>query len=229
MIKSNKQLILKIFIGIIISMVFYTMGFSCILQNGSGKGYGDDDGESGCEGGKSNSAIINTYIIEGAGYYLNAHSDFLVLLNRVELSEIIGIDYSECKNLVNSALNNIKNAKETYYLLIEVAEVTPYNQLVISKLKSFDYNFYLNEHALNSVIFKDVEDYLKNGDIRGVHKRIYSDVIEIEKLLISIKDEISLDKMPELSNLWKLNENFSETLIYGEYVARVFYALQKNK
>jgi hypothetical protein len=210
-------------------MMLYTIGLSRILQNGSGKGYGDDGGDSGSQERRSSISIINTYIIVGAGYYLNAHSDSLALLNRIELSEIIGIDYSECKNLVDRALNNIKNAKETYSLLIEVAEITPYNQLVISKLKSFDYDSYLNEHALNSLIFKDVEDYLKNGDIRGVHKRIYYDVIEIENLLISIKDEISLNKMPELSNLWKLNEKFSDTLIYGGYVARVFFNLDRNK
>jgi hypothetical protein len=225
MIKSKKQFILKIFIGIIISTMLYTIGFSCILQNGSGRGYGEGGGDSSGDELKCNSTIITTYIIEGAGYYLDAHSYFNTFLNRVELSEIRDFNYIECNQLINSALDNIKYAKETYYLLIEVAEITPYNQTVISKLNNFDYNLYMNEHTLNSVIFKDVENYLKNGDIRGVHKRIYSDVIEIEKLLISIKNELSLDKMPDLSIIWKLNEAFSDTLIFGQYVARVFYAI----
>jgi hypothetical protein len=205
------------------------MAFSCILQNGSGKGYGDGDDYSSGDKIKSSSSIITNYIIVGAGYYLDAHSYFITFLNRVELSELRGINYNEWNQLVNSALSNIKNAKDTFSLLIEVAESTPYNQTVISKLMTFDYDYYLNEHKLNSVIFNYVENYLKQGDIRGVHKRIYSDVIEIENLLTSIKGELSLFKMPELSNLWKINEKFSETLIFGQYVARIFYALQKNK
>jgi len=229
MIKSKKQFILKFFIGLIILMMFYTTGFSLIFLNGSGRGYGEEGGDSVCDELKSNSSIITTYIIEGAGYYLDAYSYFNSLLTRIELSDIRGVNYIECNQLINSALYNIKYAKVTYYLLIEVAEITPYNQTVISKLKNFDYDFYMNEHTLNSVIFKDMENYLKNGDIRGVYRKIYLDVIEIEKLLTSIKDKLSLDKMPDLSILWELNEAFGDTLIFGQYGARVFYTLQKNK
>ena len=225
MIKSNKKLVVKIFIGILIISILNIISYTRIVHNGSGMGYCEGDDKSSIKKWKIKSSTITAYIVDGAGYYLDAYSHFISFLNRVELSETRGINYIEWNQLVNRALDNIKYAKETYSLLIEVAENTPYNQTVISKLKNFDYDFYMNENKLNSVIFTKLENYLKKGDIRGIHKRIYSDVIYIEKLLLSIKEKMSLDKMPELSILWELNETFSDTLIFGQYSSRVFHAI----
>ncbi len=215
----KKNLILKVFIGILISLVFCSVGFTYILQNGSGKGY-DGDGRGGDNA--TNSSIIDAYIEEGGGYFLKAHSDFLLFLNKFEMQNLNGIDYSDWQQLLESALNNIKNAKEIYSSLIEVANATPYNQSVISDLKGFNYISYMIENSLYPAIFKDVEDYLKAGDIRGVHTKIYSGVVEIEALLNSIIGETSLSRLPKLEAIWRLNEKFFEVHLFGEYVARIF-------
>jgi len=87
----------------------------------------------------------------------------------------------------------------------------------------------MTEHSLNVSIFNEVEGYLKNGDITGTFIRIYNSFIKIEGLLLLINDEVSLNKMPKLSKIWEVNEEAANTLIVGEYITRVFDALQKNK
>ena len=222
--KINKQFTLKILIGVIISMMIYTMGFSYIYLNGSGRGFEDPDDTDTADGVKSE-LKISFLVEECAGYFLNGYSDYLAFLNRIELQNLNGISYTECQQILDSAISNIKNARYSFETLIQKAENTPYKKDVVLKLISFDYDDFMEQNGLNTEIFKKVEYYLSEGDIIGNYNLAYNSICTIEEMLNSIKNELLLNEIPELSNLWKLNEIFSEALIYGQYVARVFYAI----
>jgi hypothetical protein len=220
----HKRLVFLLFICTIVLFLSPNL-HSYICANGSGDGFCDPDGgkEYSC-----NNVIINNYIEEGAGYFLNSYSNALYFLNRVELSNLKGIDCVEWSNILNSAAANIKNAKGTYSQLIKTAESTPYNQKIISKLKSFDYYYFMKENDLNDVIFNEVADFLKNGDIIGVYKWIYLRMSEIEDILFFIKIEMNFRGIPALANLWKLNGAYSRALLFGQYVAMVFDAISEE-
>jgi hypothetical protein len=192
--------------------------FSYILQNGSGKGYPDGDGDNGIV----NNLSIETYVIQGAGYFLEGNSCIQTILNHAELQDLKGIDYNELHQLVDRAYFNITIARLTYEQLIRIAEMTPYNQEFVSKLKAFDYQSYMTETGLNSVVFNKVREYLEKGDITGSFKHTYSNLCDIEELLTSIKNGTAVNRIPELSLLWKLNETCAETSLFGSYAARVF-------
>ena len=154
---------LKAIIGTFILMIFCMNIFPRILLNGSGNGYTSGDYDSGIK----NTLSIETYVIQGAGYFLEANSCIQSILNRVELQDFNGIDYNELDRLVNRALQNITIAGKEYTKLIQLAEVTPYNQEFIFQLKSFDYRSFMAETGLNSVVFSKLRAYLEKGDITG--------------------------------------------------------------
>lgn len=214
--RSKKNLTLKVFLVslFVITLNFYS--YSLIYDNGAGGGYG-----SGGEG-EDKGDTIESYIIEGAGYFLNGYSDVLMLLNRVEISGINRINYDEVLNIIDRALNNVKDAKTSFSRIIDLAESTPYNESVIAKLLSFDYNSFMVKNSLNSFVFKDVESFLENGNITGMFKRNYSDMSRIEEILVSIKEKLSLNKMPELSYFWNLNQQYMLAILLGQYAAQVF-------
>jgi len=173
-----------------------------------------------------NTLSIETYVIQGAGYFLEANSCIQSILNRVELQDFNGFYYSELDQLVHRAFFNIILARMTYEQLLRLAELTPYNREFISKLKGFDYQSYMNEMGLNAVVFNQVREYLEKGDITGTFKHTYSNLVAIDELLTGIKNEISVDRIPALSLIWKLNETCAETSLFGSYAARVFHAIQ---
>jgi len=222
--KNKKQLIFKVLIFCMAIFLLNINIFSRISANGAGGGYEDPGGKSNLLGSKEN-YIIETYIEEGGGYFLNTFSDIMSISNRIEMANLKGIDYEELKRIVDSALENIRNAKATYYLLIKTALDTPYDPIVNLKLRSFNYYALMTEHSLNVSVFNEVAGYLKNGDITGTFIRIKNSFIKIEGLLISIKYEVALNKMPELSKIWEVNEEAANTLIFGQYITRIFYAL----
>ena len=221
MIKANKQLILKLFIGSLIFGMLFFNSFSRIKNNGSGGGYEEEDDE------KVNgmNITIETYISEGGGYYLSANSDIQTILKTIELQDIQSIDFIELNNVLDKAISKMRNAILTYENLIKKAESTPYNEYVLSLLEDFDYTNFMIEKGLNSVVFMEVEGYLKEGDITGIFKNTYNSFTDILEMLNLIKVEISKNNIPELSIFWRLNETLSESSLFGSYVARVFSAI----
>jgi len=228
MIPIKKNLILTILVGAMILFVTPASGFSRWLNNTAGGGY-DDDGSSGVLSGYLGmNNTIERYVIKGAGYYLDAYSDILVFLNRMELSDLKGMDYNECRQLLDRALSNMINALKTYERLIKKAEVTPYKEAVIANLMAFDYNGFMQERGLNGVIFGKVEAHLEKGDITGLLRQMYTEFAVIARILGSVRNELYLGKLPEMSKVWALNERCSQALLLGQYGSRVFYAVLYN-
>lgn len=220
--KKKKNLVLKAFVGLFLAGVFSMNLCPCICANGAGDGYSNE----GSAGKSTRSSMIETYIIEGGGSFLNAQSDILLFLNKIEMSALKGIDFSELQAIIHNAIYHMREAKLSYDNLIKVAEVTPYNTGVINKLVSFNYNEFCDEKNLNPIIFKKVKEYLNAGDITGTYRKINSKFNKILGLLDVIKSEISLNKTPELADLWKLYQECSHTLLFGQYIAEVFYEIR---
>lgn len=192
-----------------------------INNNGAGSGYGDGDGSdevSICSYGSP----IDFYIVQGAGYFLEANLDIQSLLRQVELQDLKGVNYNEMQAVLNSAMENMNNAKQTYELLIQTALRTPYNQSVIDILKDFDYESFSKENGLNGTIFDKVRGFLQKGDITGVFKYTYSRCLEIIGLLDTIKQDVYGYRLPGLSIFWQLNERTADVSLFGSYVARIF-------
>lgn len=98
----------------------------------------------------------------------------------------------------------------------------------IDKLKTFDYDGFESTHHLNGVIFDKVEEYLKKGDITGAFKACRTDILGIIVDLEEIKGYTTTNQLPDLKMLWSLNELCSESLLFGQYAARVFAEVKNS-
>lgn len=213
-----KQFHLKIIIALLALVILSTSVFPLIYGNESDGGFGDD--------GRKTATTIRLHVIQGAGYFLDAYSDTLKFLERIELAELNGIDYPALQLLVNNALTNMQQAQQTYTDLTTEADVTPYNSIVIAKLEQFDFDTFQETNQLDPAIFKDVEFYLKKGDIRGVYHRFLSDSGQMVDTLTQVKQAVDAQTIPIESLLWELNQSASRSLMFGQYVARVFYEIK---
>jgi hypothetical protein len=221
---KNKNLISKFIISAFMIFAVNVNLFSYIVHNGSGSGYEGGSGGSSLDTGKVSSIYtsIEGYIVEGAGYYLKANAGIQSLLNLVELQDMIGTDDAEMTRSVIDALDNITRARETFAKLIETAEATPYNPVVIEWLNHFDYNTFMTINNLNPVVFNELASYLFRGDITGTFKRTYAGICSIERLLTLISQELSENRVPGMTVFWELNERCAGASLFGSYAARVF-------
>jgi hypothetical protein len=165
--------------------------------------------------------------MKGGASFMAANSDYQIFLNRVELQELQGLDFAELNMRLDSAMANMIAAVDTYALLLREAEALPYNETFMAGLKSFDYETFMLEKGLNSTIFNGVVGFLEKGDITGLLRNTYNGFISITKMMESLKMDISLSRMPELSLIREINEAFGELSLSGSYAARVFSAVQE--
>jgi hypothetical protein len=93
---------------------------------------------------------------------------------------------------------------------------------MMEKLKTFDYDGFSEGKGLNAVIFKDMENYLKAGNLRGLHSRALSDTMHILAMLYRLKPGIDAGQFPVLEDLWRLNQAFAEAHLLGQYTSEVF-------
>ncbi len=217
---SQRLKSISMFFLAMVILLFSSNAFALIYGNETDGGY-----EGTGNGGKTAFVPIRAYVIEGAGYFLSSYSDILVFLNKIELAELKGIDYPELQKIIAGAVTNMQQAKETYFNLTQLADVTPYNTGVIEKLTVFDYSAFQRENQPNGAVFAEVEAYLGKGDIRGVYHRFLSISEELLARLNTVKTEIDANRFPQSRDLWDLNESASLSLLFGQYTAEVFHRI----
>lgn len=183
------------------------------------------DGCEQPEGARAAGPSMGVLIMDGAGYFLRSHSHMLMLLNKVELSELYGPDYPVMQTPVKDALENMQKAGETYKSLIAAAKETPYNPEVITKLMMFDYENFRETNGLNKDIFYRVKKYLVKGDVTGLYVLLKADMDDIIHGLQAVKAILDAGTLPGISLLWRLNQTYSESLLTGQYIAEVFKSL----
>jgi hypothetical protein len=217
--KINNYVFFMALIGLAILLLDMNV-YSYIKSNGAGRGYV----ETGSIADISNNSI-EALIIQGAGNYFSARSNIDTLLKMVELQDIQGLDTNVFTGEIDNAVTGMKNALQTYETLIKEAELTPYNETVVAKLKDFNYESFMISNGLVKDVFGEVENFLSNGDITGALKKTHTDFSQILMLLQNVKSELSSNRMADISVFWRLNETCARSDIFGSYVARIFSVL----
>lgn len=173
--------------------------------------------------GLNYSPSMGQLIVESAGFFLSSQSYMASLLNQVEWSEIKGTNYFRMQNTLYYAISNMLNANDRYYYLHRLSEVTPYNEAVVDMLVKFDYDGFMKEKDLNPSIFNEVKALLSRGDVRGVYKQMYKKSVKILNRLEKIRERLDWETLPEISAFWRLNQEYAQFGLYGQYVAEVFF------
>jgi hypothetical protein len=231
MIKTNKQIILTVTLGILVLLILTGNLLSLIVANESPRGFVNPPGAPTAlvgskVGGVKTISSIENYVVRGAGYFLNGYANSLLFLNTVELSELDGLQFNQLTKMIGDAAADMENAYVTYAALDQEAALTPYNPDVIRLLEVFDYNGFMVKKNLNPLILKKVEGYLSKGDIRGVYHYLYTSVESILPIQYRLKAAVEAGKAPDAADLWLLNQMYSDTLLFGQYVAQIFYEIK---
>jgi hypothetical protein len=175
------------------------------------------------------SVPLNSYIVYSASNMLNSYSDVLIFLNKFELSELRGVDFDELGEIINRAIDNLEKAKEYYVLINLHTNSLCYDYNILNCLKFFDYSSFQKEKGLNSSVFCLVESYLKDGNVSGIFASLLSDSENILNKLYAISNMVSSKNLPNVELLWRLNQNLSETMLFGQYTSEILHYIINNK
>jgi len=163
--------------------------------------------------------------MEAAAYFLRSQSNFFSFLDKTELSDLEGIDYSTLRSIIHNAISNTENAKTKYTELVLVSGQTLYDPVIIDRLIHFDYISFQEMNGLNTPLFTETKNYLSAGDVNGVYSRLLAETQKILEKLLIIDASLDNETLPALTDCWRLTQSYSETLLFGQYVAEVFYEI----
>jgi hypothetical protein len=219
----SKHIILTVLIG---ALLFSALPVHARLFSNSTDSAFNGGDSSSTEGANLACFTIGELIIKGAEYFFKAQADINLLSEYTEISDLYSTDFFTLWWAVNGALDNMSMARYYYRELQYKANNTPYNQVVINKLLTFDYDSFQEQNLLIKDVFSEVKGYLRNGDVRGVYSHTSAYLDSLTNTLESIKWELYAGKVPGNNHMWNLNQLCAKAHMFGQYVSRVFYAIR---
>ena len=171
-----------------------------------------DNGESAFISVTVPVSTLGVSIADGACFYLDSYSCFLGYLKEYEAGNM------ESREALIKAHENIKAADDIYKKIIEVSATYSYNETAIDRLKSFDYDTFGKTFDLNPRVFEQVRVLLSKGDVRGVFREIKNRF----RVIAGYLSTSETNGIPEKNDLWRLNQVYAETLLFGQYAAEIF-------
>jgi hypothetical protein len=202
---------------IIIKMVFMALSlnlYGALSFNQGCKAFPNQCDEG--DGLSTQTLSLGQLIIDAGGHFLQSNSDYQNVLKRIELSENGLIDS------IGQAIQSMTAANAKYLEIWETSKSLEYDPVVIEKLSQFDYTGYQVENNLNTVIFKRVEDFLKQGHVRELFQQAYIDSRKILEKLKDIQTSLESGKKVDISNYWRLNQLYLEFALFGQYASEIF-------
>ena len=220
--KQKHLRMLTVMMGVALFVLLHLDVSGAIWYNGSYYVFQDLDGVSENPQDKT----LREYAIEGAGYFIESYSDYLLFLNKVELAELRGFDWNELRFILDRVIEKLEYANDLMGQLKLKADVKPYNPIIIDELLNFDYDAFWEQEKLNESVFKQVKDFLSQGKIREMYGQA---LLQTRDILLSanvIKERMEEGAFPEISNLHALNEKYVQCLLLGKYVAQTFQKIK---
>lgn len=216
----------KVFLTVLVGILLFGFsfpGYAWFVGNYSGGYFGTLDGPQMVG---ADTMSIKDLVIKSAGYFLRGKAYVNLFAEKVELSELDGIDFSDMDNMLRLALISMESSHSYYKTLKKKADETPYNPQAIQELVTFDYDTFGKENNLVNDIYADVKSYLIKGDVRGFYDRLFVYTGNIIDILEILKGEIEIGIFPDIKNIWKLNQKCSKMLLFGQYASQVFKTIQ---
>lgn len=165
---------------------------------------------------------LEEFVVTGAGYFLESYSYMLSAMQKVELSHPGQYNPQELIPILDNTIQSLKKANEAYTTLKQMADLTPYNPRIIEFLLAFDYDGFSRSMDWRLHTSDQVKRILAIGDVRAIYSQMVTDTASILDTLNQFKVNVETGQFPDIPTLWKINQAYTDTLLFGQYVAQVF-------
>jgi hypothetical protein len=183
-----------------------------------------------CEGNGSRAAapLLGQIITEAAVNFLESTRDFDDFLKEVEKSELYGINYEVLHAGIVKAISGMEISCCKYEEIINNSESLEIDVFILEKLIAFDYDVFQFKYHLNPSIFEKAAAFCQVGDVKGIYNHTFDTINNIIKNLYLIKAKLEQESLPELYIIWETGQLYSEGEMFGQYVSRIFYEINRE-
>jgi hypothetical protein len=181
-----------------------------------------NDGEEGIKAPLGSESQAESFIIDGASYFLQSQADIFLLLNESEIGLKHGFNLEQAMLLVDSAMTKLQLSMENYRQAHKLFEATVINEEWKQKLKTFDYAQLTAERHLYKEVMMRVAAFLGKGNVTGLYRQMVNHLGKISRTLGKLQKIIREGNLPGMESLRTLYQQYTDFMLAGYYTSLVF-------
>jgi hypothetical protein len=183
-----------------------------------------------CEGNGLKAAVplLGQLIPDAAVSFFESTRDFEDFLKEMEKSELYGPNYPVLHDAIEKAIDGMENARCKYKEIVNISEGLEMDMVILEKLNEFDYESLQSKYHLNPSIFEKAAAFCQGGDIIGIYTHTLDTINAILENLNRIKATLEKESLPELYIIWQTGQLYFESEMFGQYVSRIFYEINRE-
>jgi hypothetical protein len=171
------------------------------------------------------SVQVGDMITDSASELLQSASEAFLFLNEVEIAGKNGLNVGAALQRVDLAAARVEQALRLFKDIIVVGREAGYDEKRIGKLKGFSYDQFARDNGLSKETMSEVSAYLGQGNVLGLYRRHARNLQSLLNTLNLIKTDLLAGKQSENQMLWSLLQQYSSTMLFGNYASLVFYKI----
>lgn len=171
---------------------------------------------------------IENNVVSGASYYLLSKSFADLFLMEYEESTFQSFNFESAISSIDKAIANLELSKEKYRQAKDIGARLGYISQKVSWFENFTYDNFVAANKLNSEIASRVKVFLEKCDIVGIYNQNIIYIDEILATLYEIKKQLDEKSKPSKAEVWRLLQQYSETLLFGNYATMMGQSVLEN-
>jgi hypothetical protein len=168
---------------------------------------------------------IGDMITDSASELLQSAAEAFLFLNEVEIAGRNGLNVNAALQRIDMATARVQQALDLFREIIVSGREAGYEKNRLAKLQSFSYDQFARENGLSTEEMSKVSAYLGRGNVLGFYRRHALNLQNLLGTLQSIRADLLQGKLSENRVLWSLLQQYSNTMIFGNYASMVFYKI----
>ncbi|MFH2107074.1 MAG: hypothetical protein ABII93_00225 [Chrysiogenia bacterium] len=168
---------------------------------------------------------VGDMITDSASELLQSASEAFLFLNEVEIAGKNGLNVGSALQRVDMAAARVEQAMNLFKNIIAVGSEAGYEKNRIGKLMDFSYGQFARDNGLSEETMNEVSAYLAKGNVLGFYRRHVRNLQKLLNTLQFIKTDLLAGKLSENQVLWSLLQQYSSTMMFGNYASLVFYKI----
>jgi hypothetical protein len=161
--------------------------------------------------------VITENIVSGAMHFIKSKSYADLLLYEYEKSANLSFNFSASLGYIEKSVLELESAKKKYIEALKIGKVIGYNERKVPWFKNFDYAGFIQFSNLDSGVASRVKTYLSSGDVLGIYQHTINNIEDILNTLYLVRERVRTGKKPELTDMWKLLQQYATATLFGNY------------
>ncbi|MCP4150823.1 MAG: hypothetical protein GY757_23960 [bacterium] len=242
----KEKAIIKSLLILILFCLSTATGYANFVGNGSSAAYVNIRTSSDCVAAEIvPNEFIRFFVVKAAIYLLDSQVEYIKFLHTLELSEINPSILDDCRegqqqpdefdfnNFLNNALQKMDHSITNYDELLNHLDNHTYNCMMRDRLACYDYDALFlrilggDTPSAPDLLFEEIRSLLITCNIKLFYIQLLKKTKEIESQLRKLQSEIANETTAvtgydNLSKMWRINQNYTDTIRYGQYASEVF-------